>query len=290
MKGAALALSLGLATVVLSACGDSAHSQTVTPPGATTQANQTLGFANGMPTLFTYTQSYDCVDEPNLDLDFNTVMAQSDPAEFQTPICQAATQSSIDPTGASSANTAVLYVLVPMFSVDSDTNPADAIACDPKAGFRSGTLCGTALGQTLVKLFGAIPEAFKEKPSVYTDCPNPGSPAGTCTMHASTVDLGKVLVALGKLPAPATNVFLPTPNHSHVIDGSLAVTKPIWWEVKPVLILNQADWPTQDGSSGITSVAMLQAAEAAGNRAIEVPSNFYLFFGSQMAGMSMGTN
>jgi len=28
---------------------------------------------------------------------------------------------------------------------------------------------------------------------------------------------------------------------------------PIWWEVRPVLILDQSDWPAADGSSGITS-------------------------------------
>jgi len=44
---------------------------------------------------------------------------------------------------------------------------------------------------------------------------------GTCTMHASSVDLSKTLVALGKAAAPPTSpVFVPTPNHSHVVDDS----------------------------------------------------------------------
>jgi hypothetical protein len=37
----------------------------------------------------------------------------------------------------------------------------------------------------------------------------------------------------------------------------------IWWEVRPVLLLDQSDRPAADGSSGI---------------AIEVGSNFFLFF------------
>jgi hypothetical protein len=95
-----------------------------------------------------------------------------------------------------------------------------------------------------------------------------------------------VLVALGKLPAPATNVFLPTPNHSHVITNADANQSAIWWEVIPVLVTNPADFPTENGSSGITSVAALKEAEQAGY-AIQVPSNFFLFFSSKkMASMT----
>jgi len=49
--------------------------------------------------------------------------------------------------------------------------------------------------------------------------------------------------------------------------------------------LDQSDWPAADGSSGITSVEKMDAAEAAG-RAIEVGSNFFLFFRSRIASMS----
>lgn len=265
----------------LTACG-SANSQTSGSTGTPTtslQPNQTMGFSDGNLVKFTYTQNFDCVDQASDDLNYDGKPAESNPAEMQTPICQAAIQPTMDPTGANATNTAVLFVLVPMFSVNNDQNPADAIACNPKL-FRPGTLCGPTLGKTLIKLFGAIPEAYKEKPAVFTDCPNPGSPPGSCTMHAATVDLGKALVALGKLPAPAANVFLPTPNHSHVIANNLAETKAIWWEVKPVLVTNENYWPPKGGGSGITSVASLQAAEKAGV-AIVVPSNFFLFFSSQ---------
>ena len=100
-------------------------------------------------------------------------------------------------------------------------------------------------------------------------------------MHASSVDLAVTLSALGKTGPPTRNVFVPTPNHSHVVDNSRVNTGPIWWEVRPVLVMHQSDWPAPDGSSGITSASLMDAAEAAG-RAIEVGSNFFLFFSSQM--------
>jgi hypothetical protein len=46
--------------------------------------------------------------------------------------------------------------------------------------------------------------------------------------------------------------------------------------------MDQSDWPAPDGSSGITSSKAMDDAEAAG-RAIEVGSNFFLFFSSHMA-------
>ena len=77
-------------------------------------------------------------------------------------------------------------------------------------------------------------------------------------------------------------VFVPTPNHSHVVDNSRVNTGAIWWQVRPVLILDQSDWPSADGTTGITSSDAMDAAEAAG-RAIEVGSNFFLFFSSRLA-------
>jgi hypothetical protein len=222
------------------------------------------------------------VDQPLLDLDFNGILAQSDPNEMQTPICQAITEPTQDPAGGNLKHTAHLYVLVPMFSADNDQNPADAMAC-PNGG-RPGELCGTALGNQLIALFGAIPEAWKAHPAVSTQCPDPSHPVpGTCTMHASSVDLAKVLVALNKMQGPPTApVFVPTPNHSHVVDNSRINTGAIWWEVRPILVMDPSDWPAPDGSSGITSSRLMDDAEAAG-RAIEVGSNFFLFFSSHLS-------
>ena len=126
-----------------------------------------------------------------------------------------------------------------MFSVNKDTDPSTAISCDNVV---PGTLCGPALGKTLIQLFGAIPEAFKANPEIYTQCPDPGLPPGTCTMHASRIDLGKLLVALGYLPGPPSNVFLPSPNHSHVLLNQDINIRAIWWQVVPVLVLDENDW------------------------------------------------
>jgi hypothetical protein len=150
--------------------------------------NQTHGFGADQLLTFTYTQNFDCVDQPLLDLDFNGIPAESDPNEMQTPICQPITEPTQDPTGGPIANTAHLYVLLPMFSVDHDRNPNHAMRC-PNGG-RPGELCGARLGEALVKFCGFIPEAWKEKvnSAITTQCPDPGHPvAGTCTMHASSV-------------------------------------------------------------------------------------------------------
>ena len=244
--------------------------------------NQTNGFGNNRLVTFTYLQNFDCVDQPTLDLDFNKVKAQSDPNEMQTPICQAVTEPTQDPAGGNIKHTAHLYVFLPMFSVDNDRNPNDAMPC-PNGG-RPGELCGPALGAALIKAFGFVPEAWKTHPLVATQCPDPNNPVpGTCTMHASSVDLSVTLAALGKAPNPPTgNIFVPTPNHDHVVDNSRTNTGAIWWEVRPVLIMNESDWPAADGSSGITSSKEMDDAEAAG-RAVEVGSNFFLFFSSQFS-------
>lgn len=246
--------------------------------------NQTNGFGNGNLITLTYLQNFDCVDQPNLDLDFNGALAQSDPNEMQTPICQPITEPTQDPAGGDIKHTAALYVLVPMFSVDNDQNPDDAMAC-PNGG-RPTELCGHALGEALISMFGFVPEAWKAKvsPPITTQCPDPSNPVpGTCTMHASSVDLSKTLLALKKIKGPlAAPIFVPTPNHSHVVDNSRVNTGAIWWEVRPVLIMDQTDWPAADGSTGITSSKAMDDAEAAG-RAIEVCSNFFLFFKSHLA-------
>jgi hypothetical protein len=243
--------------------------------------NQTNGFGNNRLVTFTYLQNFDCVDQPTMDLDFNGILAQSDPNEMQTPICQPVTEPTQDPTGGNIKHTAHLYVFVPMFSVDNDQNPNDAMPC-PNGG-RPGELCGPALGTALISLFGFVPEAWKTHPAVSTQCPDPNNPVpGTCTMHASSVDLSVTLAALGKTGPPTMPVFVPTPNHDHVVDNSRVNTTPIWWEVRPVLILDRSDWPAADGSSGITSSKAMDDAEAAG-RAIEVGSNFFLFFSSHLS-------
>lgn len=250
--------------------------------------NQTHGFGNNQLVTFTYLQNFDCVDQPTMDLDFNNKKAQSDPNEMQTPICQAVTEPTADPTGGDIKHTAHLYVFLPIFSLSNVQDPNDAMSC-PNGG-RPGELCGPALGAALIKVFGFLPEAWKEHPLVATQCPDPHSQPGTCTMHASSVDLSVTLAALGKGPNPPTgNIFVPTPNHDHVVDNSRVNALPIWWEVRPVLIMNPSDWPSADGSTGITSAHAMDDAEAAG-RAIEVGSNFFLFFSSEMSSSTIASH
>ena len=253
---------------------------------------QTQGFGAGKVLTFDYTQNFVCVEQPTNDLNFNGVDARNDAAETQTPICQAGHNPTINPPGMkgkATQTTDPLYVLVPMFSVDNDLNPNDAIACHTDDV--PNTACGPALGQALIKFFGALPEAFKEKPLVFTQCPDQTNRlAGRCTMHASRIDLAPVLAALGYIANPPTaNVFVPEPNHSHLLKNSQINQGAEWWQVLPVLVLSANDWPPQDGSSGITSVAALKMAERAGT-AIETPSNFFLYFSSTDQANAMHMN
>ncbi len=260
---------------------------TITSLPAFAQTNSTLGYGDGQLLKFLYTQNFDCVEEPKNDLNFNGIPAATDPGELQIPICQVGTQPHINPPGVignPKFTTEPIYVLVPMFSTDNDQNPNDAISC---TNIVPGTICGSALGSTLIGLFGALPEAFKASPKVYTQCPEPGSAPGTCTMHASRLDLAPVLSELGILQGPPTaNIFVPTPNHSHVLINQDLNVKAIWWQVVPVLVLDAADWPAKDASSGITSLNAIQASIAAGH-SVEAPSNFFLFFSSHV--MTAGT-
>ncbi len=252
-------------------------------PAQSRKPNQTLGYGENKVLTFTYTQNFDCIDQPYDDLNYNGIIAAKDPGEMQTPICQVGTNPSINPPGQVGnplSTTEPIYVLVPLFSVNNDQNPNDAISCDNVV---TGTLCGPALGTELITLFGAVPEAFKATPLVYTQCPEPGSAPGTCTMHAYRLDLAPALAELGYTGPPTANVFVPTPNHSHVLIAPDINVSAIWWQVVPVLVTDASDWPTKDGSSGITSYEKLAAAKAAGT-AIVAPSNFFLFFSSQVNG------
>ena len=230
--------------------------------------NQTFGFGANKLLRFTYEQNFACIHEPKDDRNYNGIKAQSDPAEFQRPICQVGAQSTIDPTGIPVAQSEPLYVLIPMFSLNNDQNPDHAFSPE--------------LGKTLIALFGAVPEAFKKHPLVDVQCPDNHGHAGTCTMHASQVDLFPALAALGKVPKePKHNIFVPTPNHSHIVNDDHVTTQPIWWQVIPVLVTSPQEWPNDDGTSGITSSAKMMEAEKDG-AAIEAPSNFFLFFDSKV--------
>src|SRR5271169_5570950 len=59
--------------------------------------NQTFGYGLNQIVKFTYTQSFDCVDQPHDNLNFNGKQAESDPWEFQIPICQVGINPTVDP-------------------------------------------------------------------------------------------------------------------------------------------------------------------------------------------------
>jgi hypothetical protein len=291
LGAAALAAPGALAQSAANQPASGASPQAASSPAAspTLTNNQTAGFGNGKLFTFTYTENFDCVDEPGDDLNFNGVPVEMDPSEIQTPICEVGTSSVKDPTGVPVKRTDQLYVLLPFFSVSSDTNPDDALPCPANAV--SGEVCGPALGSFLIANFGgSIPDAFRQPnlmdSGITTQCPGANDPAGSCTMHGDLIDLAPALGALG-VPGgtpytPTANVFTPLPNHSHVINMDLNHKNSVWWQVIPVLVENPSDWPSADGTSGITSVKALDASEKAKN-SIEVPSNFFLFFGSQRA-------
>lgn len=249
------------------------------------QTNQTEGYAKNQVVAFTYNQNYACVVDPNADTNHNGKTASVEPSEFNPSVatvgqlsgqayshCLLGYQPTIDPSGAPIAKTAKLYVLVPFFG--TDTNPNDAFTPE--------------LGSTLISLFGTVPEAFRTLPSVPVQCPEPGLPRtkhkgepGTCTMHTTTLDFASILDATVGLPA-GTAVPLQTPNHSHIIDSTN--NPQIWWQVVSVLVTDPSAWPNADGTSGITSVVSLEAAQNAHKASADIPTNFFLFFGSHHMG------
>jgi hypothetical protein len=228
--------------------------------------DETFGFGANQLLIFKYDQNFDCVDQPEDDRNYNGTQAESDPNELEQDICQDGMPSTMDPTGAPVSKTDKLYVMVPMFSLNNDKNPNDAFT--------------PALGAALIKLFGVVPEAFKTHPLVDVQCPNPGSPPGSCTMHGDKIDLFPLLAKLGKVPAtPKQNIFVPLPDHDHLVSDQNIRTPQEWWQVITVLVTEPSYWPNREGTSGITSLAKLRQAESDGV-AIETPSNFFLFFNS----------
>lgn len=244
----------------------------VAAASAQIQVNQTDGFGKDQLLTFTYGQNFSCIHQPFDDLDNNGKVAATDPAEFQRPICTVGHESTIGPTGDPIDHVETLFVIAPFF----ETNVNEP-AFTPE------------LGTALKSLFGFVPDAFKIHPGVDVQCPEPGLPLteqkgapGTCTMHTSQIDLGPLLSQL-KLVPPGTAVVTPTINHSHIIDQQLH-TGPIWWQVVSVLITDPNSWPSADGKHGITSLKKLREAQALGKASADVPTNFFLFFGSDVKG------
>jgi len=234
-------------------------------PNVKLASNQTLGYGDDRLLGFTYTQQFDCLVQPNDDRNYSGVIAALSPGQFNFPQCQVGVPSTIDPTGGPIARTDKIWVLVPFYETDPK-QPAFT----------------PALGKALKKLFGMVPDAFKTHPGEYVQCPDPGNAPGTCTMHPVQTDLGPVLTAL-KLVPPKTVLNVPLVNHSHLVANNAIVTRPEWWQVVVVLVTDPKAFPNKAGTSGITSLNKLRAAQLAKQAFPDVQSNFFLFFNSTLA-------
>ena len=226
--------------------------------------NQTIGFGDDKRLDFTYQQQFDCVVQPNDDRNFSGKPADLDPSQFASPECQVDAPSTIDPTGGSVKKTDPIYVMLPFFETDKKS-PAFS----------------KSLGKSLKKLFGFVPDAFKPDPGVPVQCPAPKDMPGTCTMHPLETDLGPLLTALGLEPK-STNLYVPLANHDHLLADNAVDQSKEWWQVIVVLVDNPTDWPNAQGTSGITSVAKLRAAQkSTKNVSGDIPTNFFLYFSSK---------
>jgi hypothetical protein len=83
-------------------------------------------------------------------------------------------------------------------------------------------------------------------------------------------------------------VNVPLVNHSHVVANNAIVTRPEWWQVVVILVTDPKAWPNKAGTSGITSVAKLRAAQRKKQAFPDVPSNFFLFFNSTLGSSPNG--
>ncbi len=230
--------------------------------------NQTLGFGSGRLLTFTYQQQFDCVVQPGDDRNYSGKPADIDASQFAMPECQVGYPSTIDPTGHSVGKTDPLYVLLPFF----ETNPKTPAF-------------SKALGVALKKLFGFVPDAYKPDPGVPVQCPAPKDMPATCTMHPLETDLGPVLAQL-KLVPPKTTLYVPLANHDHLLNNQTVNEAQEWWQVIVVLVEKPSAWPNAKGTKGITSLAKLRAAQADKQASIDVPTNFFLYFGSQVGAVN----
>ncbi|MGC8518633.1 MAG: hypothetical protein ACP5P4_08915 [Steroidobacteraceae bacterium] len=173
-----------------------------------------------------------------------------------------------------------------MSSTSVKASSHGSLFCEPKSRAENDAHArpGKSEAPLRVSLFGAVPEAFKTHPLVPVQCPNPGSPPGSCTMHGDKIDLFPLLAGLGKVAAtPKQNIFVPLPDHDHLVRRNAIKTSPEWWQIVTVLVTEPSYWPTADGASGITSFAKLKQAESDGV-AIQTPTNYFLFFSSKPIG------
>jgi hypothetical protein len=221
------------------------------PPG------HTEGFGNDKVLDFFYPQQFYCTADWNDDNDGDGRIAAVDPDEFQTP--------SLPPPGSPcivGANGTAQPIIDP---TGKPTAQAEKV-------------------WALLPLFDG--SAVNPAPTSYVQCAEPGPPDtqhkgvfGTCTMHPSFLrNLGALNLTVGDIP---------TPNHSHIIDGDTFPA--IWWQTIAVQVTNGSVWPNRDGKCPanpaggapcLTSLTSLRAAQAKGLAGPDTPTNVWLFFNS----------
>jgi hypothetical protein len=218
----------------------------------------TEGFGNNQVLDFFYPQQFFCTADWDDDNDADTRIAAVDPDEFQTP--------ALPPPGS------------PCIVSNGGTAP-------PKISPTGAPAAGALKVWAILPLFDG--SAVNPAPTSDVQCAEPGPPEtqhkgvfSTCTMHPSNL-------RNGGLPQ-FTAGDIPTPNHSHIIDGGNFNS--IWWKVVVVLVTDRSVWPNAAGTAGITSLTKLRAAQQAGKALPDVPTNFFLFFGSRQFPRSGGTS
>ena len=95
-------------------------------------------------------------------------------------------------------------------------------------------------------------------------------------MHPLQTDLGPLLTELGKLP-PKTNLYVPLVNHDHLLTDNTINQGSEWWQVIIVLVEDPTAWPNAKGTTGITSITKLRAAQKNKKASGDVATNFFLF-------------
>ena len=134
-------------------------------------------------------------------------------------------------------------------------------SANPTAPSPDGTSIGnTTHGDTLyipVPLFAGAPP---------TQCTS----NAVCIDHPPTIDLSAIAGALPGSPSPSSLYNVNIPAHDHVV-GTRNNGLPEWWNVKVVATTDPATFAT------LTSVSAITAALSA-SKAVEVPTNAYLFF------------
>jgi hypothetical protein len=266
--------------------------------------NQTEGYFEGQPQVFTYTQNFHCTIEAFDDLDGigrqgDGVPAAGDPDEMIVPECisgetEGGSEPQIDPAGIPVEVAREFFVTVPVFDADGD----------------------------------GIPEFADPDPGVDLQCPEPGppftekaQPVGSCTMHPSFVTIDPILGEAGSaltgseipqppslpgfpgelpvdspfvLPTVSPGVTIPLPSHSHIVDTEFDET--VWWQVIVNIVEDRSVWPTFDGDCPagrdkcLTSIDALRASQEAGGTGRDIPTNIWLFFANEPLQGAVGEN